>query len=85
MSVCEIMPSGTTASSVLLVSLQCDGARYREFLSRGTSIKAGEINRYEFTMLQFFLRRIDKGSRLRLVLTSPNPTNFQRTTIKAGL
>jgi len=52
-------------------SLQCDGARYREFLSRGTSIKAGEINRYEFTMLQFFLRRIDKGSRLRLVLTSP--------------
>jgi predicted acyl esterase len=35
-------------------------------------VKPGEINRYEFSGFTFFSRRIAKGSRLRLVLTSPN-------------
>jgi predicted acyl esterase len=35
-------------------------------------VKPGEIGQYEFSGFTFFSRRIAKGSRLRLVLNSPN-------------
>jgi predicted acyl esterase len=64
----EIMPDGR--------SIQLTGdllrARYRESSSTEKLVKPGEINRYEFSAFTFFSRRIAKGSRLRLVLNSPN-------------
>jgi putative CocE/NonD family hydrolase len=63
----EIMPDGK--------SIQLTGdalrARYRDSAAPKFA-KPGEINRYEFSGFTFFSRRIAKGSRLRLVLASPN-------------
>jgi len=67
-SVYEIQPDGTS------IRLTRDGmrARYRESLRQEKLVQPGEINRYEFNSFRFFSRRIAKGSRLRLLLRSPN-------------
>jgi predicted acyl esterase len=64
----EIMPDGKN------IQLTGDSlrARYRDSAVTEKLVKPGEINRYEFSGFTFFSRRIAKGSRLRLVLTSPN-------------
>ena len=64
----EIQPDGTS------IPLTRDRmrARYRESLRQEKLVQPGEINRYEFNSFSFFSRRIAKGSRLRLLLGSPN-------------
>ncbi len=47
-------------------------ARYRESLRHERLVVPGEINRYEFKSFYWFSRRLEKGSRLRLVFYSPN-------------
>jgi uncharacterized protein len=64
----EILPDG---SSVVLTSDQLR-ARYRKSLSQPELVKPGAIERYDFTGFTWFSRRVSKGSRLRLVLNSPN-------------
>jgi putative CocE/NonD family hydrolase len=64
----DILPDGT---SIVLTSDQMR-ARYRESLTQEKLIRPGEINRYDFQSFTFFSRRITKGSRLRLLLLSPN-------------
>ena len=73
-SVYEILADGTS------VSLTGDvmRARYRESLREEHLVKAGEINRYEFDGFNFFSRRIAKGSRLRLVFSSPNTIYLEK-------
>ncbi len=77
-NVYEIQPDGTS----IRLTLRGDRmrARYRESLRQEKLVKPGEINRYEFNSFRFFSRRIAKGSRLRLVLRSPNsiygPKNY---------
>ncbi len=70
----EIMPDGK--------SIQLTGdllrARYRDSPNISKLVKPGEINRYEFHGFNFFSRRIAKGSRLRLVLTSPNTIYLEK-------
>ncbi len=70
----EIMPDGE--------SIQLTGdalrARYRDSATTEKLAKSGEMNRYEFDGFTFFSRRIAKGSRLRLVLTSPNSIYLEK-------
>jgi len=66
-SVYEIMPDGTS----ILLTVDMLRARYRESLRQEKLVKPGEINLYEFNGFYFFSRRLDKGSRLRLVLSNP--------------
>jgi putative CocE/NonD family hydrolase len=70
----EVMPDGTS------VSLTSDEirARYRDSLTEEKLVKSGEINRYEFSGFTFFSRRVAKGSRLRLTLTSPNSIQIEK-------
>lgn len=70
----EIMTDG---SSILLTQDMLR-ARYRESLRQETLVTAGEIARYEFNDFTFFARRIAKGSRLRLLISSPNTIYLQK-------
>jgi len=60
-------------------------ARYRESLREEKLVTPGEINRYEFDSFTFFSRLIAKGSRLRLVLTSPNSIYVQKNYAGGGV
>lgn len=77
----EILPDGTS------VDLTDDmmRARYRDSLTEEKLVKPGEINRYEFRGFTFFSRRIAKGSRLRLVFTSPNSIQFEKNYNSGGI
>jgi len=76
----EIMPDGR--------NIQLTGdvlrARYRDS-STGKLVKPGEINRYEFNGFTFFSRRVAKGSRLRLVLNSPNSIYVEKNYNSGGV
>ena len=76
----EIQPDGT---SVFLTD-DMMRARYREDPRRARLVRPGEINQYEFDAFQFFSRRVQKGSRLRLVLRSPNSTGLQKNYNSGG-
>ncbi|MFY9610525.1 MAG: CocE/NonD family hydrolase [Blastocatellia bacterium] len=80
-SVYEIRKDGT---SVLLTE-DMIRARYRDSLSQEKLVKPGEINRYEFNGFTFFSRRIAKGSRLRLLLRSPNSIGLQKNYNSGGV
>lgn len=60
-------------------------APYLESLSKEKLVKPGEINRYEFNGFTFFSRRIAKGSRLRLLLRSPNSIGLQKNYNSGGV
>ena len=77
----EIMQDG---KSVQLTS-DVMRARYRESLTEEKMVRPGEINRYEFDGFTFFSRRIAKGSRLRLVLTSPNSIYSEKNYNSGGV
>ena len=53
-------------------------ARYRESLREPKLVTPGEVNRYVFDGFYFFSRKIARGSRLRLVLKSPNSIRLQK-------
>ncbi len=80
-SVYEIKKDG---ASVLLTE-DMMRARYRESLRQEKLVKPGEINRYEFNGFTFFSRRIAKGSRLRLLLRSPNSIGLQKNYNSGGV
>ena len=82
-NVYEIQPDGTSIG----LTLRGDRmrARYRESLRQEKLVKPGEINRYEFNSFRFFSRRIAKGSRLRLVLQSPNSIYWQKNYNSGGV
>jgi putative CocE/NonD family hydrolase len=73
-TVYEILPDGTS------IQLTWDllRARYRESLREERLVMPEEINRYEFSGFTFFSRRVSKGSRLRLVIVSPNSIYIQK-------
>jgi len=60
-------------------------ARYRESLRQEKLVTMGEINRYEFDGFTFFSRRIAQGSRLRLLITSPNSIHIQKNYNSGGV
>jgi putative CocE/NonD family hydrolase len=70
----EIQPDGTS------IALWSDirRLRYRESAREGKLVKPGEIVRCEFAPGLFVARRLMKGSRLRLVVTSPNSIYLEK-------
>ncbi len=77
----EITPDG---KSIQLTGDQMR-ARYRDPAVGEKLVRPGEINRYEFNGFTFFSRRIAKGSRLRLVLTSPNSIYVEKNYNSGGV
>ncbi len=76
----EILPGGT---SVLLAS-DAKRARYRESLREAKPVPAGEVLKYEFAGFNWFSRQIGAGSRLRLVVSSPNSIHVQKNYNSGG-
>jgi putative CocE/NonD family hydrolase len=76
----EILPNG---GSVLLTG-NAMRARYRESLRKPSPVASGQIVKYEFRGFTFFSRRIAKGSRLRLMLRSPNSIQVEKNYNSGG-
>nr|MBA3385491.1 CocE/NonD family hydrolase [Chthoniobacterales bacterium] len=70
----EIQPDGTS------IPLWSDvrRLRYRESLSQEKLVKPGEIVRCDFAPGLFVARKLSKGSRLRLIVSSPNSIGWQK-------
>jgi putative CocE/NonD family hydrolase len=79
-SVFEIKKNGTS----IALSEDRMRARYRESLRRAQLVKPGEVHRYEFKSFTFFSRRLEKGSRLRLVFYSPNSRDWEKNYNSGG-
>ncbi len=79
-SMYEIKPDG---SSVLLGE-ELQRARYRQSLRKEHLVTPGAINRYEFASFPFVSRRLEKGSRLRLVFRSPNSIYLEKNYNSGG-
>lgn len=77
----EILPNG---GSVLLTG-DAARARYRESPRKPALVPAGEIVKYEFRGFTWFSRRIAKGSRLRLMLRSPNSIGIEKNYNSGGV
>ncbi len=77
----EIRPDG---SSVLL-SADLLRARYRNSLEKAELVPPGEIQRYVFDHFTWFSRQVSKGSRLRLVVSSPNSIQLEKNYNSGGV
>lgn len=77
----EILPDGRS----LALTRDLLRARYRESLREPRLVEPGKVERYEFTGFTFFSRRIARGSRLRLVVTSPNTIYLQKNYNAGGV
>jgi len=77
----EIQPDGTS------IALWSDirRLRYRESLRQEKLVKPGEIVRCEFNPGLFVARKLMKGSRLRLVVSSPNSILWQKNYNSGGV
>jgi len=77
----EIQPDGTS------IGLWGDSRRlrYRESLREQKLVKPGEVAKCDFDPGLFVARRLMKGSRLRLVVTSPNSINWQKNYNSGGV
>jgi putative CocE/NonD family hydrolase len=70
----EIMPDGKS----VFLSGDVMRARYRRSLAREELVTPGRIERYDFAHFTWFSRRVAKGSRLRLLITSPNSSQLEK-------
>ncbi len=77
----EIQPDGTS------ITLWSDirRLRFRESLREAKLVKPGEIVKCEFNPGLFVARRLMKGSRLRLVISSPNSIAWQKNYNSGGV
>jgi putative CocE/NonD family hydrolase len=77
----EIQPDGTS------IALWSDvrRLRYRESLREAKLVKSGEIVKCNFNPGLFVARRLMKGSRLRLVVSSPNSIFWQKNYCSGGV
>jgi uncharacterized protein len=77
----EIQPDGTS------IALWNDfrRLRYRESLREAKLVKPGEIVKCDFDPGLFVARRLTKGSRLRLVIYSPNSIFFEKNYNSGGV
>jgi len=60
-------------------------ARYRESTRKPTAVDPGQIVKYDFRGFTFFSRWIAKGSRLRLMLRSPNSIQVEKNYNSGGV
>jgi uncharacterized protein len=75
----------TDGSAVLLTSAMMR-ARYRDSLEKENLVEPGEITRFEFgTGFNWFARRIEKGSRLRLIVYCNNSIFWEKNYNSGGI
>ncbi|MBN1224706.1 MAG: CocE/NonD family hydrolase [Candidatus Aminicenantes bacterium] len=60
-------------------------ARYRNSLSTPEPVTPGEINLYDMNLSLYFVRKLDKGSRLRLIVTCQNSPDFEKNYNSGGV
>jgi len=77
----DILPDG---SSILLTE-EYLRARYRDSMEKEKLVTPREITRYEMDKFKWFSRRISKGSRLRLFVTSPNSIFLEKNYNSGGM
>ena len=77
----EIQPDGT---SIILWN-DVRRLRYRDSLREAKLVKPSEVARCDFNPGLFVARRLMKGSRLRLVVSSPNSTQLQKNYCSGGV
>ena len=77
----EILPDG----SHIRLTMDFMRARFRCSRSMEKLVVPGEINLYEFSGFTFFSRQIAKGSRLRLLIQSPNSIFWQKNYNSGGV
>lgn len=77
----EIQPDGTS------IALWSDirRLRYRDSLREAKLVRPGEIVKCEFNPGTFVGRQLMKGSRLRLIISSPNSINIQKNYNSGGV
>jgi uncharacterized protein len=80
-SIYEIKADG---SSVLLTT-QTTRARYKDDLEKEKLLESGEISLFHFKNFPFISRVIEKGSRLRLIISSPNSMYDQKNYCSGGV
>ena len=76
----EILPGGGSVSLTTAIMR----ARYRESVREAKLVPAGATEQYVFDNFPFFSRRIAKGSRLRLIVSSINSTGTQKNYNSGG-
>ena len=77
----EILPGGGSVSLTTAIMR----ARYRESVREAKLVPAGATEQYVFDNFPFFSRRIAKGSRLRLIVSSINSTGTQKNYNSGGV
>lgn len=80
-SVYEIKNDGTS----VLLTTQTIRARYKDDLEKENFLKSGEISLFHFKNFPFISRVIEKGSRLRLIISSPNSIYSQKNYCSGGI
>jgi len=60
-------------------------ARYRNSETKAELVKPGDINLFEFKTFYWFARRLEKGSRLRLVISSLNTPGLEKNYNSGGV
>jgi putative CocE/NonD family hydrolase len=69
-------------------SIQLTGAtlraRYRQSLRQATPVPPGKVLQYDFDQFSYFAREVAVGSRLRLVVRSPNSIHTQKNYNSGG-
>jgi putative CocE/NonD family hydrolase len=80
-SLYEIQPNGTS----VLLTADYLRARFRDSPQTESPVPAGQAVRYDFTGFTWFSRRISKGSRLRLVIASPNTPGLEKNYNSGGV
>ncbi len=70
----EVMPNGRS----LGLTDDMLRASYRDSLTERKPVPAGEPVKYEFNAFQWFSRKVARGSRLRLIVKSPNSIQLEK-------
>jgi uncharacterized protein len=70
----EVLPDG----SVMLLSQDILRARYRNSFRKAELMTSGKFETLKFERFTWFSRKISKGSRLRLIINSPNGASYQK-------
>lgn len=79
----EIFEIKADGSSILLTS-DIIRARYRDGIEQEKLLEPGKAYLYKFRNFTFISRMIEKGSRLRLIISSPNSLLFQKNYCSGG-
>lgn len=74
----------TASGERIWLTSQTMRARFRESLEKGKLLVPGEINLFDFKNFPFISRFVEKGSRIQLIIYSPNGPYIQKNYCSGG-